>query len=399
MQPLKVLCLDIEGGYGGSSRSLYYLLKHLDRSQISPTVWCRRAGPIQARYESIDIPCVLMPDMPKASALPRFSRNVLQSAQLVREFASAKPSLSKLLDASRTHDLIHFNHEGLAGLAKWTRRRACKPQTMHIRTNVRPSIFARMQMRAISRSVDEVAFITSNEEKTFRSLGGDVRGRVIFNVVEPEAEAQPHAGVPRDGRLVIASLSNAAWIRGTDRLLDIAEALKARRRSDVMFVIAGATALSGAWPGALDQLARSGATLEKAVADRDLSRYFHFLGHVPDPERVLAAADLLIKPTREDNPWGRDILEALAAGRPVLSVGQDQTFVETGVTGILQSEFDAVRLAGEICRLADDRNLIVRMGSLARGRVANLCDGKSRANDLAQMWHDVVRNRSCDPSP
>lgn len=111
-----------------------------------------------------------------------------------------------------------------------------------------------------------------------------------------------------------------------------------------------------------------------------------FLGHTSEPERVLAAADLLIKPTRESNPWGRDVLEALAAGLPVLSVGEYPTFVEDGVTGVLQPEFDLEDLAARICSLADDRPAIARMGRAGAQRVASLCDGPARSADLRAFW-------------
>ncbi|MBM3541495.1 MAG: glycosyltransferase family 4 protein, partial [Alphaproteobacteria bacterium] len=91
------------------------------------------------------------------------------------------------------------------------------------------------------------------------------------------------------------------------------------------------------------------------------------------------------------NPWGRDILEAMAMGLPVLSVGTDATFVETGVTGVLQSPFDAAALAGDIARLADDRDRVRRMGGAARVRVATLCDGTSRARDLLDLWRGAAR--------
>jgi len=388
--PLKVLCLDIEGGHGGSSRSLYYLLKHLDRTAVAPSVLCRRAGPIQDRYRDIGIPVALMPEMPKASALPRLSRNLIQLAGHAREFVQARGALARLAEQAGGYDVVHFNHEGLAGLAWWLRRRCGRPQTMHIRTNVMPSAVARAQMRIISRAVDAVAFITANEERTFRSLGGTAPGRVIYNVVEPGGDAAPHPDVPRDGRLVVASLSNAAHIRGTDRLLDVAEALLRAGRRDVLIVVAGDMRLAGGWPEPLAGVARAGGTLVDVVRQRGLQDFFLFLGHVPDPERVLAASDLLIKPTRHDDPWGRDILEALAAGKPVLSVGRDQTIVETGVTGFLQLEVDAAQLAREIVGIAEDRARLVRLSAAARQRVALLCDGTARARDLAQLWIEAA---------
>ena len=59
-----ILYLDIEGGWGGSSRSLYYLLEAIDRRRFRPVVVTRKDGPIRQRYETIGITCVHMPDLP-----------------------------------------------------------------------------------------------------------------------------------------------------------------------------------------------------------------------------------------------------------------------------------------------------------------------------------------------
>lgn len=389
--PLRVLCLDIEGGYGGSSRSLYFMLKHVDRSRIAPTVWCRRDGPIRPLYEAIGIPVEIAAGLPKASALPRLSRNLWQAGQHARDFVAARArSLPKLAEAARGHDLVHFNHEAFALLAAWLRKRAPRPATMHIRTNVVPSAFSRFQMRMISRSVDAAVFITPNEERTFRSLGGDIPGRVIFNVVEPGCVAAPHPAIPRDGRLVVASLSNAAVTRGTDRLIDIAKALKTAHEKGIVFAMAGEMRLNGSWPGPLGAIAAKGGTLEDAARELGLADYFLFLGHVDEPERVLAASDLLIKPTRDANPWGRDILEAMAAGKPVVSIGTDCTFVETGQTGLLLADFDADATARQLAVLRDDRVLLTRLGRNAGDRVSRLCNGSDRAAELCELWSAIV---------
>src|SRR3546814_5036443 len=119
-------------------------------------------------------------------------------------------------------------------------------------------------------------------------------------------------------------------------------------------------------PGVLGSIARRGGTLADYAAAKGVGDMFLFLGHVTEPERVLAGCHALIKPTRENNPWGRDIVEAMAHGRPVISVGTWTKFVETGATGILQPMFDATVLAQELAGLVDRRDHLETMGRASR---------------------------------
>ena len=130
----------------------------------------------------------------------------------------------------------------------------------------------------------------------------------------------------------MACLSNFLWERGLDRLIAIAQSLQTRGRKDIRFVVAGDMTLPKYLAGKLGDIGRQGGSLADYAKFQGVADMFLFLGHVPDPERVLAAAGLLIKPTRESNPWGRDFIEALAAGKPVASFGTYSKFVEDGKT-------------------------------------------------------------------
>jgi glycosyltransferase involved in cell wall biosynthesis len=392
-QPLRILCLDIEGGYGGSSRSLYESVRHLDRKDVSVEVWCKRAGPIQAKYASIGVPCCVVPGLPKVSSLPTLSRNLYVYGKTGYEFLRSAPVLRELAwTINDRFDLVHFNHEAFFLLARWLRRRTHVPFTMHIRTNLLDTMFARWQVSTIARTVNHLVFITENERTTFERLGGRREGAVIYNIVMPPQEpVVPHGAIPCDGRFKIACISNYMWVRGTDRLMDVAAALAARRRRDFLFVVAGESKLSRSLPGLLGRIGGRRGTLTDYAVERGVADMFLFLGHVPEPESVLAACDVLAKPTREDNPWGRDILEAMAAARPVLTVGTWDKFVQDGHTGVLQPEFDAEKFADAILDLADHREKARAMGRAAQEHVLSLCDGPRRAAELLELW----RKQAC----
>ena len=71
---------------------------------------------------------------------------------------------------------------------------------------------------------------------------------------------------------------------------------------------------------------------------------FVFLGHVSEPERVLAGCNVLARLSRENNPWGRDVIEALKARFPEI-VGPDMR----DICYATQNRQQAIRdLAGEV---------------------------------------------------
>jgi glycosyltransferase involved in cell wall biosynthesis len=390
---MRVLCLDIEGGFGGSSRSLFEFVRHRPEG-FEIEVWCRREGPARARYADIGVNCRITPDMPHFSSLPRLSRNLYSYARFRQARRRNTAFRQDLLRAAAAVDVVHLNHEGLFLLGRWLKSRAAGAVTQHIRTHLPRGSFARWQYRSIACTADRIICITENEQaRLAEHVGRAVQSRAIYNIVTPEEEALPHPEVPMDNRLRVAVLSNYAWVRGTDRLVDVARILRERGRADIRFVVAGNMRLHGRLPGHLGELARRRGSLEDYAREAGVAEAFQFLGHVPDPERVLAACHLLAKPTREANPWGRDIIEALGAGKPVMSVGTWDRFVETGVTGVLTPTFDPADWADRLSEFADDRAVAAHLGDVARARIADLCNGPARASDLAAEWRKAIADR------
>jgi UDP-glucose:(heptosyl)LPS alpha-1,3-glucosyltransferase len=61
-----------------------------------------------------------------------------------------------------------------------------------------------------------------------------------------------------------------------------------------------------------------GARFEAAAARLGLERRVHFLGSTSEPETAYPDADVFVFPTLED-PWGMPIVEAMAAGVPIVT--------------------------------------------------------------------------------
>jgi|LWDU01.1.fsa_nt_gi glycosyltransferase involved in cell wall biosynthesis len=397
---LKILCLDIEGGHGGSSNSLFQSIKYLPHERIDVEVWCKREGNIQNLYRSLGVRVSVKPNMPKLHPVPRISRNIFLFALFfLRDWPYSYSFRKQLLEKSKSVDLIHLNIDGLYWLSRWLGRRTSIPITMHKRTNPWPSIFSRLQTKIISRYITSLVFITENEESNYINLGGKLNhGTVIYNI-SPYIERAPTPSelIPIDDSFKICSLANYSYYRGTDRLVHIAKALQKLSSRKFLFVVAGDISLTRSLPGELGKTARIGGDLADYAEKMGVGKMFLFMGHVNNPNSVLSGCQLLIRPSRENNPWGRDVLEAYSLGLPVLATGNYNRFVEEGITGILLDEFTPYIAAKKIITLENDYKLCKRMGLKGKERVHQLCNGKERSYDLLTFWKKSISKKIQTP--
>ena len=388
-----VLCIDHEGGHGGSSRSLYSALAHIDRKRIAPHVLGRRSGSIERMYAAQNIPCLIEPKLPAFSAQPRLFDSVVEYARFIKRRQGARTVLHAVArHVEQGFGLVHFNHEGLWWLALWLRRNTRARITMHVRTRPIPNAFSRWQARMIMRVVDRIVFITDNERDHFALLAGRAPGDVIYNCVPPPAPpVEPYPDNSVEYSLRVASLSNYSWPRGVDRLIDVAAQLVHEGRRDIVFLVAGDMHLTSRLPGKLGEIGARGGTLADYASARGVSDLFRFVGHVSEPERVLASCDVVAKLTREENPWGRDVIEAMHFAKPVLTIGRWNQFVRDGETGVLHQSFAADRIASELRWLADNPVERKRMGRAGEVRIRRVCNGRDRADELATLWEGISK--------
>lgn len=117
---------------------------------------------------------------------------------------------------------------------------------------------------------------------------------------------------------------------------------------------------------------------------------FVFIGYTKHPERVLSGCNLLIRPSREKNPWGRDVLEAFSFGIPVIATGSYSKFVENEVTGFLLDEFNVGNVSNAIIKLSNNRSLLSTLGEQGKNRVNKLCNGRERSFELLNFWNEIV---------
>jgi glycosyltransferase involved in cell wall biosynthesis len=112
----------------------------------------------------------------------------------------------------------------------------------------------------------------------------------------------------------------------------------------------------------------------------------HCLGFVDDPSAYYPLMDVFVFPTHREG-LGRVLLEAAAAGKPVVSTRTTGVVdvVVDGVTGLLVPPRDSTSLAAATRLLLTDRALAEKMGRCARRIVEEQFDNRIYLERLASM--------------
>ncbi|MEE2996010.1 MAG: glycosyltransferase family 4 protein [Pseudomonadota bacterium] len=390
----RVLCIDHEGGRGGSSKSLFESIEVVDRTRLEVSVWCRRESHLTKAYEARGVATRVVADWPRFTPLDRFAPSVFSlmiSAFRFTRFAGGHRAL--LEEIGQRFDVVHLNHETLFPLAWLIRRHSTIPISMHIRTVQFDTALSRWQTRMIVRLVDFLYFISANEQRNFRNRGGrETRQIVLTNIVNPVLNSEPLTTLPPSSNLLVSSIGNFSLENGTDRLIELAQTLQAWNRTDIHFVVAGQMRLPRQMRRQLPLQANAAETLSALAEGLGLSCYFTFLGHISNPQSVLDVTQIGIKLNRLGSNWGRDVLEALVSGVPILAVGQDKTFVRPGETGLLFVDYDPEHICEALVYLKDNPTELERLTERAKACAQEINNPAHHGATLTAQWQKLHRD-------
>lgn len=384
---MRVLLIDNSPTMGGSIRSAAGLLTGLVARGAMPTLLASRP----------DLFRPLVPDSVVIRDTPEVLRNVFDPAHglfdnpiplvgsawaLWRFGRRIKPAIRNVIVAARP-DIVHVNNLNLPNLpVVQAVAEAGTPVVLHARM-IRA--FGRRELGAIALAARVICI--SQAVRTClldANVALPERLVVVPNGVDtvslaptPTAPARAALGLPPDVPVVVLPGRLADW-KGQHVAIAAWPAVRARHADAVLALVGDGE------PAYVARLRQQAAPLGDAV---------HFLGHHADVGPVLAAADLVALTSCHDKAadgtveaFGRVIIEAMAAGRPVVAthVGGVPELVVDGQTGLLAAPNDPADLAAKINAALDDPAWRQRAGAAGR------------AEAVAQFAQEVVTDRVLD---
>jgi glycosyltransferase involved in cell wall biosynthesis len=406
LKPRRVLYIERPVRVGGSVISLYELVRGLDTSRYEPVVLFHGPNPYREQFQALGVQVIVLSEQSPAVPSTVSQRDIAASLSrygnwLATGYRTAKEvyllarwdlplawPLARLIKKEAI-DLVHHNN-GLRvnRAAVVAARLAGVPQICHVRWLPE---FSPLE-RYLAHFVHYFIYISQAVEQRCRDLGiAASKGQVVYNPINFEAygqsnhiaELQAELGLTDEDRLV-SNVGRLDWWKGHDDFLQaMAEVIQSQPNAKALIV------------GASDSMPRNQAyhqRLQQLVTDLKLSDHIIFTGFRTDIPCVMAASDVVVHSASEPEPFGRVIVEAMAAGRPVVATaaGGVLDIVEDQVTGLLVPPKNAALMAKAIQQLLENPEQAGKLGQRAQQHAKERFSVKRHVTAVQRVYQKIL---------
>ena len=366
----------------GSDRMVLESVAALHGAGCTVTVTVPELGPLVEVVEATGARVVVLPVpvLRKAHLSPRGLLHL--AGDVVRRF----PAMLRLVRGTRS-DLVYVN---TVTLPLWllAARVGRRPAVCHVHEaeDGLPPLVA----RCLSAPLLLARTVIVNSDSARAGLVAALpalrsRAQLVYNGVAgpPGPVARPRELLAGQARLVLVGRLSPR--KGTDVAVAAVHLLRDRGR-DVRLDLVGA-----AFPGYewfVDDLRRQ-------VHDAGLDEHVRFLGFTSDVWPALAAADVVLVPSRVE-PFGNVAVEAALADRPVVAsrVQGLREIVTDGATGVLVEPGSPLALAEAVSGLLDDWPGARRLAELAHAEARRRFSAEQYAGTLLPLLEETLKPRA-----
>jgi glycosyltransferase involved in cell wall biosynthesis len=245
--------------------------------------------------------------------------------------------------------------------------------------------------RWVAGRVHRFIYITEAVRKSCQSLGIPAsRGEVIYDSLRHEppldgpgrVQLRRELGVDADTRVAVSVGRLTAW-KGQDDFLRALAALPKRLAAQGWIV----GAADDNWENRTYEAYLRDLAWELGIADR-----VHFLGFREDAGALMGAADVVVHSSNRPEPFGRVVVEAMVAERPVIATAAGGVLesVNDGRTGLLVPMGDSAAMAEALLDLFMDPKRALEMGRAGRQSVVERFSIERHAAEVQVVYEAVL---------
>ena len=406
---IRILYVERPRSVGGSVISLFHLVANLNRAVYEPLVLFHRPNPYGDRFKAIGVPVITLNDTPTGAVPPAQQAHQRDIAATLSQYSHAAATgyrtakfiyhllcaelplarrIRRVIEAQAV-DLVHANNSlpnnrPSVLAARW----AAVPVICHFRMFKTINAFDRWLGRHAAAHV----YISKSvaDHHIAQGLPAE-KARVIYNAVDLSQfdPAMDSAAVRREfglqpEHLVVGNVGRLDWWKGHDVFLRAVASLAGHMPGLYALVVGGVDnePVNQAYAADLRALTRELLLSERVI----------FAGHRDDVPSILPALDLVVHSATQPEPFGRVVIEALSARRPVVAAaaGGVPEIVEDGIEGLLVPPGDVGALAGAMATLLSDGKKAKAMAQAGYQRVCRQFTVQKQVSAVQTLYQSVL---------
>lgn len=403
--PPTVLYLTTSGQTGGAERCLMSLIAGLDGERYRASVLIGSAGPLEQQLQATGATASVLPLPAAVRRLSRFHTNRGLTAHLAPLWQTPW-YLARLRQAGRrAHPrLIHSNGPKMHILSGLLRRQWGVPLVWHLHDFPAAEVGSAEPWfnRALQRLSAGADAIIANSRAVAQAYAQRLPAmapklRVVPNGINPQLWAHGDGsgfrrrfGIP-PGAFVFGMVAIFAPWKGQEIFLEAArrvhEQLPAAR-----FLLAGEDIYDTTGHGGRGQQLREQA---RSLGLEGVVTFTGYLSATAELAAAYASLDVMTHASTRPEPFGRTIIEAMAAGVPVIAAraGGVPEIITDGSDGLLTPPGDAAALAGAMLRLHAGAALRQGLAEQARQRVQEQFSEAAVSGAIAALYDELLGGR------
>ncbi len=390
---------------GGPGRSLFYILKYLDRDRVKPYILIPKDDIFSdnLKNEGIYENIIVDPRFPENIFVPRLGMEIYNNnsdsldfiTKLKKLFASIINifelgilvlSSGKIIKKNSI-DIVYCNGTIAKVVGTFIGKFNNKPVIWHVR-NIQQTYILKTIITKLSSfdTVKRIIPVSNATAEQFNHVKEKVH--VVYNGIDPsdyspaktKGTLRSEYKISKD-TVVIGSTGRLVPRKGYIHLIEAAKYLKEKSSNkNFVFVIVGDTPHFFQY-NHLDYL-------KKKVAEYGLDDHFIFTGYKGDIKPYLKNFDFFVIPSNYPDPFPRSVIEAMCFKLPVIGfrIGGIAEAINDNETGFLSEKDDVTNLSENILTLVNNGEMREEMGTASRKRVINMCN----ARDIGLSIQEVI---------
>jgi glycosyltransferase involved in cell wall biosynthesis len=385
----KILFFDHVSQLSGGERSLLLILKELSREYFEPILVTPHKGSFTDAVEKVGV----------KTELVSFPRSILEKKRketgiifLVISFLSCIPGVLRLVSLIKRRGIrvVYTNSQKAHLIGLFAGLLSRIPVIWHFRDILKEGPVKRVVRFFAVQFVSQVIAISHSVSEQFYFLGRKrSKVNVVYNAIDIEefvkrilktqVDLRGEFSIPQDS-ILVASIGQIAQWKGQEYLIYLAKDLGEEYKNVFFFIIGESLFGEDEYKERLLSMVRKANLRERVF----------FTGFRSDIEGVMSNIDILLHTPTEPEPFGRVLIEAMAAGTPVVTFdrGAAREIIEGG-TGILVPPCDREMLKRTVSSLLEDAEVRNRLITRARAYVKERFSSSSLIQNIEKILRSV----------